>query len=1229
MTNTRMLLAIAPMVCLAAAGRGPMTWPLTEAPEMRYETHSNITPKQVADGNTPAFDVKVVQDEGASVLSIEGDEKRILTGFIYVGTRVRLPDRIPHMASVRLAFQRECTADNRAPGLTLHIFTPEGWNSLSQSAEEAKPKGRYGRHELLRSATIVSGREDSPDWTAWQSPNLAATLRQGAGGEVIVALGMAAMHTGATEWAKFRSPELVMENVKPKQKSRTAKYPPKEHRTLHTDEEVALARARCEDNASAQAIRDGLVSGSRFWMDKTDEEVRAIIPPADVPRAFNVSTRGCPVHGTKIYSKGTYPWRVEIGKPLKIICPIGGEEYPSNDFWAYYRSGFQNMGKPTGKYVDDGWGWKGPSGDIYWLVGYGCHWYWVKFTLPGVLNLSRAYLLTGDLRYARKTAVMLDRIAEIYPAMAYEHQSRYGFETGARYRGKILNHIWETGTVRTLSEAYDNIFDALKDGSPLEQQLGKPCKQIRNRIEANILEEAIECIQDGSIAGNFGMHQCALAMAAVVRETGPTKELMDWMLKQSGTSSASHEGIEYAFYNFIYKDGMPHETSPGYCFSWVANFVSLARVLQKAGYDFYEQPRFKAMLDAFLDLVCIGTYTPAIGDAGSLTSKWIGGSVPVYAAGFAQYGDVRFAHALSRLGALRATGLSGYDSLFEPNVVEQAKAAVEKEPAPKLQSRVLDGYGLGIVNNANDSVAASIYYGYKGGHGHLDRLNFSLFAHGQKMTPDLGYPDFMNALVPGIFSWSKNTVSHNCVVVNQHRQMNNVPGKVRGFMDAPGVRFIDVSADETYAETSTYRRALVLIDLGPDSAYLLDLFLVAGGEQHDYSLHGPLGSFEVVGGELTPPQKGTLAGPDVPYAHFYDDPVLANPKYRGSYGGYKGSGFQHLENVQRLAAGRWWAQWKLQSAPNVGLRLRILDQPGQELFVTDGRVSPTGKNDWVLKYLIARRKGEQLRSQYVALLEPFSGQPMVTDARRVPVDGPKGDWRCAVEVTHRGGVDVILYQPGPQEVSIPSAGLRTDATLCVARLTPDRRFASLYALNGTYATSGEHALEMEKPFAGTIAGVDYDKRQVRLRVDEGRSLPVDGALKGRPVTFSNDKHSCLYTVGRVHKDGDEYVVALNEPDIMTGKAQVAGMSEDAMGIRTKSAFAFRSIYPGMRAVNEAKTVSLRVESVDSDVIRLAEQGRAEDFTDANEDGVTDAWLCDFGPGDAFRIDSVAALAKVE
>jgi hypothetical protein len=99
--------------------------------------------------------------------------------------------------------------------------------------------------------------------------------------------------------------------------------------------------------------------------------------------------------------------------------------FPTNDYAAYYRSNFKDKIGWDTQYVDDGWGWKDPkTGEKFWFVAYYNHWLWHSHISPGVRALGQAYLLTGDARYAHKAAVMLRRIAEVYPAMDHAKQSR-------------------------------------------------------------------------------------------------------------------------------------------------------------------------------------------------------------------------------------------------------------------------------------------------------------------------------------------------------------------------------------------------------------------------------------------------------------------------------------------------------------------------------------------------------------------------------------------------------------------------------------------------------------------------------------------------------------------------------------------------------------------------------------------------------------------------------------
>ncbi|MEI6503618.1 MAG: hypothetical protein WCP21_21635, partial [Armatimonadota bacterium] len=163
----------------------------------------------------------------------------------------------------------------------------------------------------------------------------------------------------------------------------------------------------------------------------------------------------------------------------------------------------------------------------------------------------------------------------------------------------------------------------------------------------------------------------------------------------------------------------------------------------------------------------------------------------------------------------------------------------------------------------------SLYYGHSGGgHGHRDRLTIEMLDSRFK-TPvlsDMGYPAHW---LDKCANWTTNTISHYAVVVNESAQQTSYGGYLNTLASAPGVQLMDASAEKVAypGTTSFYRRSTALIDLSPQSSYVLDLYRVKGGFQHDYSFHGPaFPEFTVTGGQPGPAQsQGSLAGVDVPF----------------------------------------------------------------------------------------------------------------------------------------------------------------------------------------------------------------------------------------------------------------------------------------------------------------------------------------------------------------------------
>lgn len=993
---------------------------------------------------------------------------------------------------------------------------------------------------------------------------------------------------------------------------REPQFPLKTDRVIYTDEAIRQARDNIAKFPAAKKLADGTVAAGDAWLEWPDEELRGLIPTADVPRAFNVGTAGCPVCGTAIYAKGgTYPWVLDLKRPFKVECPVCGGVFPDNDFKAYYDSGLQDEQFLEGKYADDGWGWVSEEGERYWLVGYANHWTLHSHVLPGIGDLAMAYLFTGDRRYAHKAAAMLDRAAEVYPDMDYHNQSRYGqlvAKDGGHYHGKFVNLIWATGRLTDMAAAYDAIWETIDADAALQDATGKTGEEIRANIEANLLEEGIDCIFAEKIRGNYAMHQRALVYSALARQHGDTEAWLDTIFTRTGCS-AHYTGLNYALYNLVYRDGVPYETSPGYNSGWVRRIAQIARTLEHTGRDVYAMPKTKRLFDGMLDVINIGKFTPATGDSGSVYGGMVTDS-GTFQGAYRACKDPRYLAHLSELGAVGGNTFQTRTSLFRPPI-----EASDAKPGPQ-RPRLLDGYGMGILNNPADTISVAVYYGYKGGHGHFDRLNFEMFAHGTPIMPDTGYPDFMNGYVPGIYTWSKNTIAHNAVVVDEGRQRGNQAGTVRLFADGEWARTLDVDAPETYPQCATYRRHLTMVDVDAERSYFVDFFTAEGGSQHDYSLHGPPGTCQVKGGAWAKQEAGTLAGEDVELAQLYDDPAMGAEGFSGTYYGYTGSGFQHLFNVQRLEEGEWLAEYAHERHPEAGLRLRVLVQSGTEIILADAQVSPV-KHKQLLKYVIARRKGEGLKSRFAAVIEPFKGEPFIEGASRVELD----DGATALAIRRKGGqTDIVVHNPDRAEVRVRDVGIATDAMTAVVTLNARNEPARVFFANGAALSVGDERFSAPACPSGQVVSVKPGAREIRVHA-EGVPEGFDArSLAGRVVHFENAIRRTAHPVAAAELDGGELVLTTRD-DILAGRARVTAVEADAL--RTDTAFMFAPVYRGAYVSDADFTAFYPIAGVDTpeggeSAIRMAPPLPEDNPFETG----ADIWIVNVGVEDKLDVPSV-------
>jgi len=964
---------------------------------------------------------------------------------------------------------------------------------------------------------------------------------------------------------------------------------------LYSPEEIANARRNVQRYDWAEAELEGVLEACRPFMARSDEEIWKLVPGQSIPRGAHANPDlGCPSCGREVYERfGNYPWKISLDRPWKLECPSCGEVWPKNDFAAFHESGLGpggvfyreradeallfNTEHPDpddprrGLAVDDGMGWFDEEGNRWWFVAYYSH-FCIWTELPeAALALGKAYLYTGDSMFAHKGAVLLDRIADVYPEMDLTPYSEMGLfnSHGGTGKGRIKGCIWENGVAETLSRAWDMVRDGIEGDEELVRFLagkaeawGIPndkssVERIRENVENNLLREFIGSCRDRRIRGNEGMTQTAMAAAAaVLDDPEETPKALDWLF-EPGTSHEGGGRIPAVLIGQVDRNGVGNEASPNYSFIWLRQFRRCAEVLERCrkyrDYDLYRDfPRLRKMSAVPYRLTALDRYTPRIGDTGKTGDPGMAAvELELVVDAFCRFGDAYFAQLAYKLNGDRVEGL--HTSVFDPEpeaIQEKVRAVVEKEGPLELGSENSNGYGLAMFRSGKGDQrrAAWLYYGRNGGHGHKDRLNFGLYYRGMDVLPELGYPEYANSFWPKRAGWTKNTISHNTVMVDQRHQEVDWIGRCRLFGTTAGAGVVEVTSPGVYPGTRDYRRTLALVDLSGSESYLVDFFRVDGGEDHVLSFHAGEGEVTTGGIELIPQEKGTYAGEEIEFGTHFDG---------APDGRYEGSGFAYLYGVSRAKAPNsgWWVDWdmvdtwgtRIGAAP-VHVRYHALSAADEvALAWGDPPLNKPG-NPRRLRYVLQRSRGEELRSLFASVVEPYSGdRPLLAEAARIDL-GLADDELTAAAVrvrTKEGRTDLVLSADDPGQLFDLGEGVRAAGRFALVSLRHGQP-ESVFFVGGTQVELPGGTLKVERSeYAGTVKEMHREEVGPAWIEVEG-DLPVGERLRGAQLRVHNDgaRDACYAIQGVSRGEEGRLRIDVGDTSFIRGLASDQGYVYD-------------------------------------------------------------------------------------
>ncbi|MFA9478970.1 heparinase II/III family protein [Phycisphaerales bacterium AB-hyl4] len=582
---------------------------------------------------------------------------------------------------------------------------------------------------------------------------------------------------------------------------------------FHPPHVIDNVRRNVREHARTSELRDAAVQRAQPWVDLTDEELWSLMFTPELPRAWQVLSHGnCPACDEPV---PMYAWEVDaMREPWKMHCPHCEQRFPTNDFEAYHRSGLDEHGlfrealadrtllynsdhpdpdDPLHLFgVDDGHGFEHEGERWLFVGGYLVWGQWKQRVVAGVEALSRAYVLTGDPIYARKAGILLDRIADLYPAFSFKAQG-YIYEQLGLSEGYVS--VWHDACAETQSLVL--AYDAIRPGLAVDDQfvaflrdkaekfnLDQPKPDwpaIRDNIERGLLRDPLA--KPAKVHSNFPRQHILLSiLRAVLAGPAGWDDLLDetqaWMEQATAVDGVTGEkGLpaysSYAVHNMSYLMAILDR----------ADDQALVALLKRS-------PGLTRTFRFFIDTWVMEQFYPQIGDGGWMRPPAERQALPYLGidlestAGpelmwrwYEVTGDVDYARILYK--ALPNPSVSLHRNVYarDPDGIERALAEVINEHGESLEqtSVNLEQWGLAMLRSGEGDARRTVWMHYDtgGGHSHADALTLGLYAFNEDLMADFGYPPvhYGGGWDSPQLKWYQSTASHNTILVNRTNQV--------------------------------------------------------------------------------------------------------------------------------------------------------------------------------------------------------------------------------------------------------------------------------------------------------------------------------------------------------------------------------------------------------------------------------------------------------------------------
>ncbi|AFM26937.1 heparinase II/III domain-containing protein [Desulfomonile tiedjei] len=743
----------------------------------------------------------------------------------------------------------------------------------------------------------------------------------------------------------------------------------------------------------------------QYILSLSENEMIAIIPEQS-----GIFYTRCPNCRAGTQDRGDWEWTPQL--PRSIRCKQCKEVYPNNTRYpdSNHITTVSLHKRHSYPYYET------PDGYRIFLAAH-ADYLARQFMEKTCRRLASLYRETGNDMYARRAALILLRFAEVFPGYAYKFDYPFKQKQFFSYRQSTMAGFdpfrvskWTWWGYMDVSRELLQAYHDIKPWPGLKEMGNGNAVRL---IEADLFGQMVRgVLEKPETYGNMspGMWFDFVLAGYVLNRFDWVREVTDRLKKFYET-------------NFLH-DGYWMETSPSYCSQVTGNLTRLHFAIQESMQSSDRQDKTK----------------------------------------------VEVAERMQELSVVFDTIRTVQKAVKLPNgrdlPINDTWADTGSNGLNESKSLLMPGLGLAVLNTGKGNNQLTAWLNFTSGrmHKHKDALSIGLFAHGKELLSDIGYTHTKWRC------WSQSTLSHNTVVVNgldSALDPKHVNNRLRFFVtDGKGFHVVESENDSAYpGVTTAYRRACALIGSGSNDAYLLDIFQVTGGKQHDFLLHGSPAenSRARVGGVELKPYDGTL--------------MNAHAEFREPKGEYdtipEGAGYGFVRDISQSKIGNEITiDFRFESDPRVGITTHLLVPREALLFVGKApRIRDAKNQDNLLDkfwapFVCARVEGKDLSSRFIAVHEPVNSEAKVKSVHFVPY-GSGG-----LVTVDRGNYGRDYFMVSNEEnlafsSETPDGVLKFDGQWGFARVQ-DHRCVEAHLVGGRFLNLGTTAISGQGRWSGQV-----------------------------------------------------------------------------------------------------------------------------------------------------------------